>query len=125
MLQKTKKPNEVKTTSLRDDETLKAAAKKAVIPEVDVLLRAADYIEEHGWIQGNRTGSCGVCLVGAIEMVSNGKITIASAEGYYLPDVARVSKVVGCDAWIWNDRNGRTKEQVVSILRQMAATYPE
>lgn len=89
-------------------------------PAVDecgqMLLRAADYIEEHGWCQHKLKDDEGrVCLLGAIWKV----------DGEGLNFMPRVDRAAGVDAGgliSWNNALGRTKQEVVDVLRRAAYT---
>lgn len=81
------------------------------------LLAAADYIEKWGWHQGSASGSTGgVCAMGAILEVTDIKFHVramrllcrhlGSQHIDYIPD--------------WNDSPSRTKEEVISALREAA-----
>jgi hypothetical protein len=79
----------------------------------DVLNQAADYLEQHGWIQGGLGTPDGPrCVAGAIGGLERGRF---------------------CEAWLaftrylkpehpatWNDAPGRTKGEVVAALRAAA-----
>jgi hypothetical protein len=90
-------------------------------PAVDecgqMLLRAADYIEEHGWCQSRVMDKEGrVCLLGAILYVG----------GTGLDFMPRVEKAAGIGQGgliaCWNNAPGRTKQEVVDVLRRAAYT---
>ena len=108
-----------------------------------VLGRAADLIEEFGWVQGMARDLNGAyCVIGAVSMaiaehrrdrgfdrsLSPPAMTAMRAgirERYDLPprlatcwDPAEV--VVG-----WHDMPGRTKSEVVGLLRELADTWPD
>lgn len=82
----------------------------------DDLLKAADYIDEHGWCQGDSGDASGrVCLVGALEMTINDRRRLKSAA-----DALRHS--IGCSRLSrWNDAPERTQAEVVAALRAAAA----
>jgi hypothetical protein len=82
----------------------------------DVLERAADIIEEVGWIQGEYgDASKGLCILGAIGMAwrSFGGSFRAVPDSHALLGLP--------NAAVWNDARGRTKQQVVRRLREAAA----
>lgn len=87
----------------------------------DVLLRAADYIEKHGWTQQtyeNAEGAC--CFWGACNKVREA----AEMNRYYLDDqimscFRRVAPSHNCPV-AYNDAVGRTKDEVVAVMRKAA-----
>jgi hypothetical protein len=87
-----------------------------------LLLRTAEVIERQGWCQcyiGIANGQ--VCLEGAL-MIAAGK----TPESVIIPNtvageaVSRVRASVGMGAYQWNDKPGRTKEEVIAKLRAVA-----
>jgi hypothetical protein len=87
-----------------------------------ILVEAAEYLEEHGWIQGagfaDRDLPCpAACAMGAIEMA-------ASASKSYDLWVSAINRMQnylhGKRIDSWNDVKGRTKEEVIDTLRQAA-----
>lgn len=103
---------------------------------------AADKIEECGWVQGT-FGTCegGYCATGALHAVTNWSPAGESARGtdeYF--ELVRVygdailyaknvlnegSAVPGVWLSTWNDRPGRTREEVTAFLRECARSYRE
>ena len=82
-------------------------------PVADVLLAAADYIEQHGWCQFyTRDDQGAVCGFGAIFNCSNPPIG-----GHTLLAVDRMQRRLGMSISAWNDMPGRTKDEVVAALR--------
>ena len=91
----------------------------------EILLKAADYLEENGWCQrdyakyeNNLPGSpC--CVMGAINFVATGHITgdtHASRQA-----VGLLGSTIGTYSVIsWNDEHERTPKQVVAALREAA-----
>lgn len=98
-------------------------------PELDeaskVLLRAADYIEEHGWCQNEmHTLDGSACLEGAIQYAISGRLMrfdegLESAN-LFCDALTRIDLAVDRPAFKWNDAPGRTKEEVVAKLREVA-----
>ena len=94
----------------------------------DVLLRAADLIEERGWcqwIQEERDGS--LCIAGAIAVASGGiassRATMGSNGPLYWPAVQRFCEFVGepnPGPARWNNAPERIKSQVLTALREAA-----
>lgn len=84
--------------------------------------RAADYIAEHGWMQGNFTNSEGeVCILGALHRVTERFGFFWGAEdlvGQYLFAQGFWSGV-GSIA-IYNDAPTTTKEDVILALKRAA-----
>jgi hypothetical protein len=88
-----------------------------------VLLDAADLIEHDGWTQNDWGDPWrGYCALGAVHFVGTG-----SAEE---PDCATnlqraaerhlANQIENLDITDWNDRAGRTKEEVIAALRKAA-----
>ncbi len=105
-----------------------------VVTEADVLNRAADLLEEFGWLQlkmcpegwnalGRTQGP--FCLVGAITRarLDFGGDMFNDGVGVSLTEQA--AKLVDPDSDghpdFWNDSPDRTKEEVISALREAAA----
>ena len=88
----------------------------------EVLEAAADYIDEHGWCQNYRVDRYGgVCALGGIWAITDAMDFQAGN------DLATKADTALCDAvgqWIghWNDAPGRTKDEVVRKLREVAAS---
>jgi hypothetical protein len=89
-----------------------------------VLWKAAEYLEEYGWIQGTGFSDRyltrpAACAMGAIEMAAN-----ASTKSYDLLWVSAMDRMQnylhGERIHSWNDAEGRTKEEVIDTLRQAA-----
>lgn len=86
-----------------------------------VLTAAADLLEEKGWTRKVAEDSQGRhCLVGALFQVilnlppNNGSI-------YYDALEAVQQRLPGGRVVNWNDNPGRTAEQVIALLRRVAA----
>lgn len=88
-----------------------------------VLDQAADLLEQRGWIQGRMYADEGLCAVGAIfstardlDVYRHAIVAFATEIGFEYPwGVGRP-----CPISAWNDRDGRTKEEVVDHLRWAA-----
>jgi hypothetical protein len=78
------------------------------------LLQIADYIEEHDWCQGAYRSSGGqVCILGAArELFSDHDQTQGMLKLFEHLGNMNVDE--------WNDEEGRTKEQVIDKLREVA-----
>lgn len=75
---------------------------------------AADYIREHGWCQGiTRNEKGGVCMYGASEFCG------AACGGVYLDEAVR--EEIGMCVAGWNDKPGRTKEEVLAVFDRIAS----
>lgn len=94
----------------------------------EVYRKAADLIEEKGWIRGSRGwfGTAGFCLEGACASAAAGRNLFV--EDIY-PHESRPSWYVtlqgilgweGSKLFVWNDAAGRTGEEVITALRGAA-----
>lgn len=105
---------------------------EVILDEVgECLLRAADYIEKHGWCKNTLIDQEGrACLFGAVYIGANNKFKLgqraAIAENrLYLCACDRVyneldkigAKGKGSE---WNDRPSTTKEDVIGVLKRAA-----
>ncbi len=88
------------------------------------LAAAADLLERSNWIQGGYERihyfkSPGYCMTGAINKVITGdaknSFTDFGRECYI-----RVENMTQSTITSWNDKKGRTKAEVVAILREVA-----
>ncbi len=79
------------------------------------LLRAIDYIQQHGWCQGIAFGPNGtVCVLGALDKTKE-------MLGNYFKAIDRLIPLVGgIPIHRWNDAEGRTKVEVITKLREAA-----
>lgn len=80
----------------------------------EILARAAEYIETHGWQQEGYGRSGGPrCVTGALWSVGDGTSVFTEAQEQlarcYFPGR-------WASAEVWNDARGRTQDQVVSAL---------
>lgn len=93
-----------------------AAHRKGEKMSDQVLLKAAELIEERGWCQFTSEDAEGhICLRQAIN--------IAAMPGFYACDaVFRLGRFLGTNliAAQFNDTPGRTKEEVIAALRAAA-----
>lgn len=78
--------------------------------------KAAQYIRDHGWFQGNYYGPDGcVCVLGAIRAATGQDDSCA------LVKLAAIRAGVSrYDLDTWNDEKGRTKEEVLNLLDGIA-----
>lgn len=95
-----------------------------------VLLDAARLINTHGWVQGFNMSEDGYCAGGAIiEALGLPQYADWDAQhrGAYLratlPLVEHLCKLGERSIVQWNDTPGRTKDEVVSVLRGVAFNY--
>ena len=85
--------------------------RRLLSPVAATLLRAADYIDEHGWCQHTGSREDGsVCIAIAFTLVSTRPTDACIVFGGYVKD--------GCARW--NDAPGRTKDEVLKTLRSAA-----
>ena len=92
----------------------------------EVLRKAADYIDEHGWAQGHWDCETGcVCADGAIIQVAGEEHSSQATTAFDVAsDVAKMRSSGTCYSIIsWNDQPGRTKEEVTRLLRDAAQWY--
>lgn len=86
-----------------------------------MLLKAANYIQKHGWVQGRRknleTGE--VCIMGALDAVQGGLFTPEVRE-MAQRKLAPGSVEPGYSIARFNDMKGTTKTTVLDRLRQVA-----
>ncbi len=101
-------------------------AKEVVVDEVaEILLKAADYMEEHGWRTFGRKAQNGaVCLVGAIAAIVYGDAGVKIDNGidpYSHPATKRVKLLTGdISPADWNDCRCRSGAEAVAMLRRAA-----
>jgi hypothetical protein len=100
-----------------------------------ILLRAHEIIEERGWCQHVLQAEDGrVCLEGAVRIASGvklfrsrtGRITHASDDAH-LPAALNAIRMLqrqllsAKGPWEWNDQPGRTKDEVLKLIRDTVA----
>ena len=80
----------------------------------EVLEQAAELIRRHGWVQRKygTTGE-GYCIIGAI-------IAVPKHESGYPAIEALREELGGQSVMLWNDTEGRTKEEVLELLERAA-----
>lgn len=81
----------------------------------DVLLRAAEILERDGWCQGKVYDGDACCMVGAFMLAR----IHSPVEGHPFP-AWPLPDIDGMVPGKWNDAPGRTKEEVVAKLRELA-----
>ena len=90
--------------------------------ESRLLLRAAEVIEHRGWCQNEYTTSDGrLCVLGAVK-TARGLSPRDDEDADDLVEKAceRLYNAVGNRVHLWNDRPGRTQDEVVAKLRAVA-----
>lgn len=86
---------------------------------------AANYIDTHGWIQGDYKDLTGaVCTLGAMKAVAG---DIGDLVEPVVSAHRAVSKHLGFAGGLhvadWNDETGRTVDEVVQVLRDVATKH--
>jgi len=88
------------------------------------ILRAVDYIIQHGWCQNELASNDGrVCLQGAlIETDPNNSVIAPQRTIAFLDANRRIRRAIGNGLYShdWNDVPIRTKEDVIAKLREAA-----
>lgn len=86
-----------------------------------VLLSAIDILNNRGWCQGGsgRRVDGSVCIAWAIQLAITENPCL-NAEEVALYNNVRAKLDIGANIAIWNDFEGRTKEQVIEKLREAA-----
>lgn len=103
------------------------------LPTSEVLNRAADLIEERGWVQGVdgmiADGCSPLCLEGGIAAAIGADMHAGAGPyppKYFYDDVeecpawAAVTSYLSLRPYVWNDNEGRTAAEVVEVLRAVA-----
>jgi hypothetical protein len=97
----------------------------------EVLNRAADLIQERGWVQGEGWSGVddrdGLCLEGGIMAAAGISGFGAIGDVQACPAYKAVADYIGLDlpggatfAWRWNDSQNRTATEVIETLRAAA-----
>lgn len=95
----------------------------------DILLEAAQVINEYCWTQGQyRDADEGFCVVGALRR-SYSRLSRTNIPDLYYTTYVRAARILmevigACPLEKWNDLPGRTKDEVVGAL-VIAADRPE
>lgn len=85
-----------------------------------LLLKAAAEIEKRGWCQEALVNGAGnVCILGALNVVDSGSATVSPDNAAQTEAYLRLIDSIGCVSG-WNNRFGRTKDEVVAKLRAVA-----
>lgn len=81
----------------------------------EILDRAANLLDRDGWIQGHLCGHDGEhCALGGI-------LDVTTNDDPYAQAVDAVERVLGGALDVWNDAPERTKDEVTSTMRSVAA----
>lgn len=88
-----------------------------------MLLKAASYIQRHGWVQGRRydymTGA--VCIMGALDALeAEGGVFTSEVRALAQRKLAPSRRDPGDSIIRFNDSEGTTKTAVLARLRQVA-----
>jgi len=109
--------------------TLLTKADKPAVATDEFLLRAADYINEHGWIQNRLNGFDGsVCALGALykveEQLKDEGLRYHQIHPAFIGALNKLENTVHGTIPKWNDAPTRTKKQVIHAFYD-AAGVPE
>jgi hypothetical protein len=90
-------------------------SRRLLSPSSVTLLKAANYMEEHGWCQHREIDDHGrVCAYGAI-------LKVAEDEDWGGKAAGRLRSYIGCGGIAtWNDQPGRTEAEVIATMRAAA-----
>lgn len=102
------------------DESVQKHLKPRLDETSALLLRAAAYIEQHGWCQGQAFIGERACIMGALHVVHSGEKRDGSLAGPVEHCFTRLNATLGMGPRRWNDADGRTQEEVVAKLRAVA-----
>jgi hypothetical protein len=115
--------------SIVERESVEEVVAPKEVTVADVLERAADILEEFDWCQGSSGSKAEgyMCAVGAI---GEAVVDFGSAAGPFTTKDSpfrQACAILGwpkeLDMWplaVWNDKPGRTKAEVVAVLRSSA-----
>lgn len=79
------------------------------------LENAADYIEVHGWCQGNfENDDGGVCMSSALGRANSSEVAMSALRTLYRQPPCSLGVIP------FNDAGGRTKFEVIDVLRLTA-----
>lgn len=110
----------------RWDTDLPSVEAKPIDAVSDSLLKAANYLEENSWCQHSLMSFNGaVCLYGAliqVETEHSWDVETRSALPHPIAEKAmgRIYDTIKIDGVSFNDAPGRTKAEVVAVLRAAA-----
>lgn len=90
----------------------------------EILLKAAAILETDGWTQSNFKDENGYCILGAMHMATYGYVNRLPMTERHDPDmldgIHKIMANIGTMPFMWNDAHDRTKEQVITKLREVA-----
>jgi hypothetical protein len=88
-------------------------------PVGGLLLRAADYLDEHGLCRGRPSEGGRVCLLESLACVDGGDSKWARSEA--TRRLNSITEALGYpNCWEWSDRASTTKDEAVAVLRRAA-----
>jgi hypothetical protein len=82
-----------------------------------ILWDAAELLEREGWVQGCEHNSHGYCMMGALNDFQRKPMSIDVAKAKIALHKHLRQAIV-----LWNDADGRMKEEVLAVLRTVALT---
>lgn len=96
----------------------------------EVLRRAADVLRERGWVQGTYVDGGGACCVrGAVNVVLYGAPVSIECCDEEVQAMSALAAVAGIPKHgsisLWNDRQGRTLDEVLTALERAAVELTE
>ena len=102
--------------------------KKDLNEDGKIFLKAAGYIQEHGWCRGVLERDGRVCMAGALRkaldlpmMYVSPFVTKKKEQNYHrLMEKLELGIADGSGVGTWNDRDDRTMEQVIEKLESVA-----
>ena len=86
-------------------------------PWQHVLLDAASYIEQHGWVQFAYRDGEKACAFAAIALSAATERDSYDAE-------SKMKRYLNDNVQAWNDTKGRTQREVIDALRKCAECTP-
>jgi len=93
----------------------------------EIVMKSIQTLQERGWCQGGLDNDRGqVCLMGAVvKTVQNTKAYHDIWDDFWMDFNNWVIAKCGVNPVFWNDKPGRTKEEVIALLREYAAEIGE
>lgn len=86
----------------------------------DVYERAAEYLEEYGWVQHSGGGEGdSACVAVSIYRVQCGQVSLSDAFRFFA-DALELKGDSCFDVYNWNDEPDRTKDEVINTLHALA-----
>lgn len=89
-------------------------------PYQQALLDAATYLETHGWCQNRAYDGDKSCMAGAVYRVIHGKDFVGVELPLYRQARFAIVDSINDLVVSWNDKPGRTVEEVTAALREAA-----